>query len=121
MKKIKRIIASTAIITCFASTVIFAKAGGYSSTYDMTGGVFSEWIQPKSKCTINIKPTIGTPGQDIAVIWADRKWYGWDGTLKWTSSTEQGIVTFKSSNKRKVWLRNHTGHRWTGKVSFSWD
>jgi hypothetical protein len=46
---------------------------------------------------------------------------GWDGPLKYTSSVKPGSVSFDSSEKRKVWLRNFAGVQWTGDVSFSWD
>ncbi|SKA66482.1 hypothetical protein SAMN02745111_01324 [Eubacterium uniforme] len=122
MKHFKRIIILSTVLVCLVSMTVSAKAGSYSSTYSMKGGVFSKkWIDPKSKCTVDVFPEIGTPGEDMAVIWANKVFFGWDGDYKWTSSTEPGTVTFKSSRRRKVWLRNFTGIRWEGKVTFSWD
>ncbi len=57
----------------------------------------------------------------MGVIWAKKYWYGWDGPVKMTSSIKDSSVTFKTTEKRKVWLRNFTGIRWTGEVSFEWD
>ena len=57
----------------------------------------------------------------MGVIWAKKYWYGWDGPVKMTSSIKDRSVTFKTTEKRKVWLRNFTGIRWTGEVSFEWD
>ena len=120
--KIKTIYISLIILICASSSVAYAKAGSYSSTYNMKGGVFSKkWIEPKSKCTVCVNPEVGTPDEDMAVIWASKNFFGWDGEMKWTSSTKAGKVTFKSSKKRKVWLRNFTGITWKGHVTFTWD
>lgn len=109
------------VLLITSTTLCVFAAGSYTSTYDMTGGVFSKWIQPKSKCEITVNPTKGTAGQDMGIIWAHETWLGWDGSQKFVSSTTGGTVSFKSSNKRKVWLRNYTGNQWTGNVTFSWD
>lgn len=121
MKKIKRVTIVLSMFICIFCITAFANAGSYTSTYEMTGGVFSKWIHPTSKCTITVYPKSGTDGQDMGVIWAKKTALGWDGKQKWTSSTQPGTVTFKSSKKRKVWLRNYTGFKWTGSVSFTWD
>jgi len=121
MKNFRKIFIISVALTCFLTTLVFAKAGSYSSTYEMKGGVFSRWIQPKSKCTITVTPKVGTNGVDMKIIWAHQTLFGWDGPYKNTSSTKKGSVSFKSNKKRKVWLRNPTGKVWKGNVSFKWD
>ncbi|MFA9375507.1 MAG: hypothetical protein ACERKZ_02020 [Lachnotalea sp.] len=112
-KKIKqRTILGTilSITLIMASTLtVFAASGSYTSTYDMTGGVFSRYIQPKSKVTVSINPTQGSPDVKMGVIWAKKTALGWDGPLKYTSSVAAGSVSFDSSEKRKVWLRDFAG------------
>lgn len=71
--------------------------------------------------TVQISPNVGAPDCNMGVIWAKKYWYGWDGPVKMTSSIKDSSVTFKTTEKRKVWLRNFTGIRWTGEVSFEWD
>ena len=121
MKNLIRTIIVTTLLVCLMGTIAFAKAGSYNSTYEMKGGVFSKWIQPKSKCTTTITPRVGTAGVNMTVVWAHYTILGWDGPCKTTSSTKKGTVTFKSNKKRKVWLRNPTGKMWKGNVSFKWD
>ncbi len=41
--------------------------------------------------------------------------------MKFTSSVSAGTVKFKTSKTRKIWLRNFSGERWTGSVTFTWD
>lgn len=121
MKNIKRIIIGSIVIACCASSMVFAKAGSYDSYYEMYGGVFSRWIKPKSKVTISITPSVGTSDCNMGVIWAEHRWYGWDGDEKFTSSVYPSTVSFKSKEKRKVWLRDYAGQYWAGDVTFAWD
>ena len=97
MKRIKKRIVTT-IIGGFCIFVIpmsvFAASGSYLSTYDMTGGVFSRYIQPKSIVTVHITPTQGTPDCSMGVIWAKKYWYGWDGPMESTSSVKESEVSF---------------------------
>lgn len=123
MKKSKKsIMATTMGVVCclLISMSVFASSGSYCSTYDMTGGVFSRYITPSSKVTVHISPIQGSPDCDMGVIWAKKYWYGWDGPMESTSSVKESDVSFSSSEKRKIWLRNFSGVRWTGNVSFSW-
>lgn len=118
----KKVLGICVAVTVMISTTIMAFASGsYSTTYDMTGGVFSKWIQPTSECKVTINPTKGTSNCDMGVVWAKKTWFGWDGDVKNVSSVSSSTVTFKSSEKRKVWLRNYAGTQWTGAVTFSWD
>ena len=120
MKKTKTLLALMLTLMVIVPITVFA-SGSYSSTYDMTGGVFSKYITPTSYVKTTITPTKGVSGQNIAVIWAKKYWYGWDGSSKSVSSTKGGSATHYSSATRKVWLRNYTGQQMTGKVTFKWD
>lgn len=123
MKNVKRVFIVVIAMMSMWSTLVLAKAGSYSSTYDMNHGVLSKiWIKPKSKCSVTVSPKIGTKGQDMGIIWANKNIFGvWDGPQKFVSSTKGGTKTFKSSSKRKVYLRNYTGKKWTGYVNIKWD
>lgn len=101
-------------------TTVFA-SGSYSSTYDMTGGVFSSDITANSYITTTITPTQGTPDCNMGIILATKYWYGWDGPIQYVSSTAGGTVTHNCSGTYKIWLRNFAGTRWTGAVDFSWN
>lgn len=99
-----------------------AKTHSYQSTYNMTGGVFSNsYYSPTSYITTTIRPKIGTSGCNMGIIWGKKYWYGWDGDIDYVSSTEGGSVTFNVNDKRRLWLRNFSGNRWTGNVTLTWD
>ena len=74
-------------MTIVSTTTVFASAGSYQSTYDMTGGVFSKSIKPSSYVKTTIDPGIGIKDASIGVIWAKEYWYGWDGEVKYLDST----------------------------------
>ncbi|HAU86077.1 MAG TPA: hypothetical protein DCW90_11445 [Lachnospiraceae bacterium] len=94
----------------------------YISSYDMTGGVFSKsYYQPSSFIETTVIPEKGTDDCNMGIIWAKKYAYGWDGDIKYVSSTRGGTATFYTSDKRKIWLRDFAGTRWTGTVVLKWD
>ena len=108
-----------AIILTFIS-VLTVSANSYSSTYNMTGGVFSRDITARSSITTHITPTQGTMNASMGIIRATKYWYGWDGPIKYVNSQSGGSVTHEANGTYKIWLRNFAGHRWTGHVTISW-
>lgn len=104
---------------CIATTTAYA-GGSYSSTYDMTGGVFSDDITASEYITTSIVPRDGMLEGSIGVILATKYWYGWDGPVKNVNSATGGTVTHSCNGTYKIWLRNFTTMRVTGNVTFSW-
>ena len=104
---------------CIATTTAYA-AGTYTSTYDMTGGVFSDNITASEYIITSIVPRDGMPGGSIGVILATKHLYGWDGPVEEVDSATGGTVTHSCNGTYKIWLRNFTTMRVTGKVTFSW-
>lgn len=116
----------------FSSTVIaFASSGGYSSTYDMTGGVYSNNISlggDNASITVNISPTLGTYDCNMGIYVDKSYWYGWASPGTGTSSASVSSVVSSSttfglftSGTYRVYLRDWAGTRWTGNCSFSWS
>lgn len=123
MKKTKSYMTVTgAVVLCLfvISMSVFA-GGSYSSTYDMTGGVFSRSITAKNYIDTSVEPLKGTSGCNMGIILATKHWYGWDGPIKYVSSTKGGTVRHNCNGTYKIWLRNFAGVQWTGSVEFSWD
>jgi hypothetical protein len=83
LKQVKKRTISKIIIvitmTLASTFTVFAASGSYSSTYDMTGGVFSKYITPKSKVTVFVSPTQGSSDCNMGVIWAKKQC--WDGMV----------------------------------------
>lgn len=104
---------------CITTSTAYA-AGSYSSTYNMTGGVFSKDITASQYITTTLTPSQGSPGAVIGVILATKHWYGWDGPVKDVDSAAGGSVTHYCNGTYKIWLRNFTTIRVYGNVSFDW-
>ena len=104
---------------CIATTTAYA-AGTYTSTYDMKGGVFSDNITASEYIITSIVPRDGMLGGSIGVILATKHLYGWDGPVREVDSAKGGTVTYSCNGTYKIWLRNFTTMRVTGKVTFSW-
>lgn len=113
---------SCALLLCSVK-VIYA-ASSYSSTYQMTGEVFS---QPEFSVTryitTSITPSQGASGQSIWVYKAEKTVMGWAATneIGSVSSVFGGSVTCNDAGTYKIYLRNCCGHVWLGNVSFTWE
>ncbi len=119
LRRLRRIIA--AVCCMFLLTGVAASAAGsYSSSYSMTGGVFSKAITATKSITTTVVPGQGTSGVQMGIIRAKKEWYGWDGPIQYVSSTAGGTVTFSCSGTYYIWLRNFAGSLWYGNVTFSW-
>lgn len=122
MKSLKKLGCSFVCACCMMLFAIPVFAGGsYSSTYEMTGGVFSDWIDADSYITTHVDPWQGTSDANMGIILAQHHWYGWDGDEEFVSSTSPSTTTFDCSGRYKIWLRNYTGQTWSGSVDFSWE
>ena len=78
--KLKRIQESMIMLLgtiLFTYTVsVFAGSGSYTSTYRMTGGVFSQLMNPSSTITVAVAPDVGTSGVNMVLFLAQQKWWG---------------------------------------------
>ncbi len=72
----KRIFKTLGIVLCcgIMTMTVIASDKSYSSTYDMTGGVFSKYIKPKSYIKVNVVPKVGTEGCDMGVVLAQKNY-----------------------------------------------
>lgn len=112
------------ILILASSSVAYAATSSYSSTYDMTGGVFSAQTFTVTKSiTVDTYPTKGISGQDIWVYTGLHNiligWYA-DAKIGEVSSTVNDSVTYSTPGTYKIYLRNWTGLQMTGGVRFTW-
>lgn len=115
------------LLLAFLVLPTMAAAASYSSTYDMTGGVFSSYINMGAKRTVTVTttPTINEAGSGAKIYLYLQKqtWYGYDDVANsWnyagTPDTSKEMVTGDAGQYR-VYLRNYTGLRMAGYVSIS--
>lgn len=108
-----------------SAKVAFAASSSYSSSYDMTGGVFSgRSFDVNSYITTSISPKQGTVDVDMHIYKAEKAWYGdyvATDEIGTVSSTAGGSVTCYDTGTYKIYLRNYTGFQWYGNVSFRWE
>lgn len=125
----KKIIKNIAkIILCMSiligsTNIVFAASNTYSSTYDMTGGVFTSKSFTYSKyISTTISPSQGSSGSNMYIYLTKKTSSGWTikdevGTV---DSVEGGTVSYDGSGTNGIYLRNYNGARWFGSVSIKW-
>lgn len=122
IKNIAKVILCMSILIG-STNIAFAASSTYSSTYDMTGGVFTSRTFTYSQyLKTTISPSQGSPGSDMYIYLAKKTSSGWSikdevGTV---DSAEGGTVTYNGSGTNGIYLRNYNGAQWIGSVSINW-
>lgn len=130
MKRVKkRIVVTLATVLClFAIPMsVFAASGSYSSTYNMTGGLYvKQTWDAKNTPTFKVSNSNGYSVVDgeIYVMLQKKGLLGYstksDGTLP---ARKGGSCTLKGdgSGNYRIYLRQLTGDRMTGDITVSWS
>lgn len=108
----KNILKILSVFACSVaiSTSVLVATKSYEFYYDMTGGVFSKELNPKSYVKVSVAPMEGLEDASIQVFWAKKDTFGWEADLKGeVNSMYGGSVKFKATAKKHVWLRQYTG------------
>ncbi len=122
------IILFTLTLIVLSTVVVFAASGSYNSSYDMTGGVYSQDILidgNNGKIVVNLIPTKGYNDHNIDVYLQKKGLLGvWSGvTGNNVSSVYNSTSTFSNLEKGtyRIYLRNWSGQQMTGKSTISWS
>ncbi|WP_336993078.1 hypothetical protein [Bacillus toyonensis] len=123
---VKKKILGSLLIGCLALPTA-AMAASYSSTYDMTGGVYSSDISMAANRNVTVKTTPRVndagSGAKIFLLLEENTWYGYaERGTSWNSASNVDTSTemkTKSAGKYRVYLRNKTGMRMAGSVYIS--
>jgi hypothetical protein len=127
---IKNIVVSTlAVVALFAATVlVFAQSGTYNTSYDMTGGVYTQQTWNASATptfVVETTPSVGVEGAIIREFLQKNATFGWsDVASKDVSSQNYAKATLVGSDKGeyRIYFRNYSGFQMKGsiKISYSW-
>ena len=117
------------ILTLTPTLMVYAasESGSYTSTYDMTGGVYSarNWEATAT-------PTFIVSNWDcysvydgtIYVMLEKKSLLGWntkdDSTLNARTSGNCSLIG-DGSGKYRIYLRQNTGYQMTGRIEFKWS
>jgi hypothetical protein len=123
----KKMISIMIVSVLVLSTAIVAFAGGsgsYSSTYSMTGGVYSRQMDvgTNPSFTAKLKPTQSVP-TNLTVYLEKKTSTGWSSLIsKDVSSSSNSTTTFTNNNSGiyRFYFRNWSGQLAKGNVDISW-
>lgn len=122
-KKLKAFIGAIAISIIGISSAYGAGWSTYSTSYDMTGGIYTKkTFYIRKKMYIDINPTMGTSDCSMDIYKYTNHWYGTsrDECIATVSSVKTSSTVSKYKGSYGIYLRNWSGSQWTGNLTITY-
>ncbi|MDG4658439.1 hypothetical protein P6P90_16100 [Ectobacillus antri] len=101
---------------------VVAFAGSFSSTYWMTGGLFTRYFSVSSSATVTVKtyPTQGVNGQTMTIYLENANGNVEDSSWNYSYVNDSCTLDPTTSGNHRLYLRNFTGQVMSGSIVVSY-
>lgn len=116
-KQFKALLAAIAFSIAGLTTVYGSGWTIYTSTYDMTGGIYTkQTFKVNEKMVVTINPVKGRLDCKIGIYKYTEHWYGNSRSecIETVSSVNSSSTTIKDKGTYGIYLRNYSGFQYNG-------
>lgn len=122
-KKLKGLLGAIAFSMVGLTTAYGASWSTYSSTYDMTGGIYTkQTFKVNERMIVSINPTKGRSDCNLGIYKYTEEWYGKSRSkcIESVSSMNSSCTIINDKGTYGIYLRNYSGFQYKGNIAIKY-